>query len=465
MTGIPRFLIAAPSSGAGKTTVTLSLLSALKARGLDPVSFKCGPDYIDPMFHRAVLGIPCYNLDLFFTPPETVRYLLSGHTEGHGAAIIEGVMGYYDGSGTGTDASSYAVAAVTETPVILVVSAHGAFLSIAATIKGFRDFRTDSRIAGVILNDCSKHLFDMTREMLERETGLPVLGHLPRMEDCAIGSRHLGLVTAQEIEDLQQKLDKLGNAAEACIDIDRLLEIARAAPCLSGRTPYIEFKFNQNAGLRPRIAYADDEAFCFYYADNLALLEKAGAELVPFSPLRDGNLPANTHAVYLGGGYPELYAEQLSQNTAILGCIRTAAENGMPLLAECGGFLYLHDSLEDDQGRVFPMAGVIPGRGFKTSSLQRFGYLRLTARQDNVLCSAGETIPGHEFHYWDTTAPGDAYTALTTGGKSWPCIYASETLFAGFPHLYFYGNPKFAVNFVKAAERYAMSVGAGSTRP
>ncbi|SHI21623.1 hydrogenobyrinic acid a,c-diamide synthase (glutamine-hydrolysing) [Sporobacter termitidis DSM 10068] len=451
MAAIPRFMVAAPSSGAGKTTVTLALLSALKRRGLDPVSFKCGPDYIDPMFHRAVLGIPSYNLDLFFTPAETVRGLFAGHAAGRGAAVIEGVMGYYDGSGTGTEASSYALAAATETPVILVVSARGAFLSIAATIKGFKDFRSDSRIAGVILNDCSKPLFDMTKAMLERETGLPVLGHLPRLEDCAIGSRHLGLVTAQEIGDLQQKLEKLGDAAEAAVDIGALLEIAAAAPSVGGSLPEAGMHLNS----KPRIAVARDEAFCFYYEDNLNLLTRAGAELVPFSPLRDSGLPDGVSGVYLGGGYPELYAGQLSQNAAMLDSVRRAVSGGMPAFAECGGYLYLHESLEDDSGQAFPMAGVIAGRGFKTSRLQRFGYVTLTAREDTMLCAAGASVPAHEFHYWDSTVTGGQCTAAKPRGKSWPCVVATETLFAGFPHLYFYGNPTFAENFVKAAARYA----------
>jgi cobyrinic acid a,c-diamide synthase len=237
MTAIPRFLVAAPSSGTGKTTVTLALLAALKKRGLNPVSFKCGPDYIDPMFHRAVLGIPSYNLDLFFTPAELLRGLAARHAEGRGAAVIEGVMGYYDGSGTGTKASSYEIAAVTETPAVLVVSADGAALSTAAVINGFKDFRIDSRIAGAILNGCSAHFFGQIKDVLERETGLPVLGYLPRMEDCALKSRHLGLVTAREIEDLQRKLDRLGDAAERCVDIRRLLDIAGTAPEIRGALP------------------------------------------------------------------------------------------------------------------------------------------------------------------------------------------------------------------------------------
>ena len=451
MSAIPRFMIAAPSSGTGKTTVTLALLSALKARGVRPVAFKCGPDYIDPMFHRAVLGIPSYNLDLFFTPPDTVRGLVAAHAADGGTAVVEAVMGYYDGSGAGTTASSYELASVTETPVILVVSAHGASLSAAATIRGFAGFRPDSRIAGFILNECSKHHFDSMKAVLEHETGLPALGYLPRLPDCSIGSRHLGLVTAQEIGDLREKLDRLGKAAEQSVDIDLILKLAAAAPPLAGSLPDTECP----CAVRPRIAVAQDEAFCFYYADNLELLERLGAVLVPFSPLRDAALPAGVSGLYLGGGYPELHARQLNGNSTMLKDILRAVKNGLPTLAECGGFMVLHDELEDDAGQAYPMAGVVPGRAYKTDRLQRFGYITLTAREDTLLCQAGASIPGHEFHYWDSTAAGSALSAKRPNGESWTCAVATETLFAGFPHLYFYGNPAFAENFVKAAAKYA----------
>lgn len=451
MPNSPRFMLAAPASGTGKTTVTLALLAALKARGKSPVSFKCGPDYIDPMFHRAVLGIPCCNLDLFFTPEETVRGLMCEHAADKGIAVIEGVMGYYDGSGTGTKDSSYEIARATDTPVILVVSAHGAFLSVAATVNGFKSFRKDSRIAGVILNDCSEPLFDMMKDMLENETGLPVLGCLPRLKECAIESRHLGLVTAAEIRDLQDKIKRLGEAAESSVDLDALLKLAATAPPFSGSLPNVEPRFK----ISPRIAVARDEAFCFYYEDNLNLLERYGAALVPFSPLHDKALPEGIRALYLGGGYPELYAKALSENTSMVESIQGAVAGGMPTLAECGGYLYLHEELEDNNGISYPMAGVIKARGYKTSALQRFGYVTLTAREDNLLCAAGESIPAHEFHYWDSTNAGSSFKAKRPGGREWPCILTHGALLAGFPHLYFYGNPKFAENFVKAAAGYA----------
>jgi len=447
---ISRFMIAAPNSGAGKTTITLALLSALQKRGSTPVAFKCGPDYIDPMFHRAVLGIPSYNLDLFFSDEKIVCGLLREHSNTSSVAVIEGVMGYYDGISGNTKASSYEVAKATETPVILVVSAKGASLSMAAVINGFKAFRKPNLIAGVILNDCSEALYKMLRVSLETETGLKQLGYFPRLKECSIESRHLGLVTAAEIDGLRQKIELLGVQAEKSIDIDALLNIAGAAQILTGKLPAV----NPIVKTKPRIAIAQDDAFCFYYADNLALLERLGAELVPFSPLSDNALPESINALYRGGGYPELYAAALSANATMLENLRTAINNGLPTLAECGGFLYLHETLEDDQGIAHSMTGVFQGHGFKTSRLQRFGYISLIAKQDTLLCSSGDSIPAHEFHYWDTTLTGGNCTARKPDGREWTCVTANQTIFAGFPHLYFYGNPSFAARFVQAAAAY-----------
>ncbi len=450
MSNFPRFMLAAASSGAGKTTMTIALLSALSKRGIKPVAFKCGPDYIDPMFHREVLGVPSYNLDLFMSSEETVRGLICEHAGGGGIAVIEGVMGYYDGIYAKTEASSFEVAKATATPAVLIVSAKGASLSVAAQIKGFLEFRKPSMIAGVILNDCSEALFNMLKEAIERETGTRLLGYFPRLKDCALGSRHLGLITAAEIEDLKQKIDLLGEQAAKSVDFELLLQIAGSAEDLSGALPDIEPVVSE----RVRIAVAQDRAFCFYYADSLELLEKLGAEIVPFSPLEDERLPEGIGALYLGGGYPELYAETLSKNKTMLKSVGRALEEGLPTLAECGGFLYLHDSMEDDKGVSYPMVGAIKGHGYKTPKLQRFGYIRLTAKTNTILSREGETIPGHEFHFWDTTAEGAACTAKKPSGASWPCVTAQNMLFAGFPHLYFYGNPEFARSFVRSAEKY-----------
>lgn len=455
MAEIPRLMLAAPYSGAGKTTVTLALLSALIQRGFSPAAFKCGPDYIDPMFHRKVMGIPSYNLDLFLSNETVVGGLLCRHGVGKDIAVIEGVMGYYDGVDRTEYASSYDVAQKTETPVILVISAKGASaLSLAALIRGFSEFRKPSWIAGVILNNCSQRLYLRFKKTLEGETGLSVLGYLPAMPQCSIESRHLGLVTAGEIAELKEKLYLLGHQARKSLNLNALSNLAKTAKPLYGSLPDIMPVTNNKVGIKPRIAVAQDAAFCFYYSDNLHLLTLLGAEVVPFSPLEDATLPEDTCGLYLGGGYPELYAKRLSENVAMSTAIRSAIQKGMPTIGECGGFLYLQEFLEDAWGNDYPMVGVLRGKGYRTSGLQRFGYVTLTAQADNLLCLAGEDVCAHEFHYWESTQTGRGCIARKPDGRNWECIIADETIFAGFPHLYFYGKPVLAERFVKAADQY-----------
>jgi cobyrinic acid a,c-diamide synthase len=286
--------------------------------------------------------------------------------------------------------------------------------------------------------------------MLERETGLPCFGYLPPMPDCSIPSRHLGLVTAPELKELRENIRRLGLQAGQSLDLDGLLRLGHTAEPLSESLP----AGNPVTAEKPRIAVARDEAFCFYYPDNLDLLERLGARLVPFSPLRDAELPATVSGLYLGGGYPELHAAVLSENGSMRESIRRAVASGLPTLAECGGFLYLQETLEDENGIAWPMANVLPGKGYRTSRLQRFGYLNLTPREDSFLLPAGESIPGHEFHYWDSTETGEACLAVKPDGRSWSCVKAGAHFFAGFPHLYFYGNPAFAARFVQAAAAF-----------
>lgn len=451
MRAIPRILITAPVSGGGKTTVTCAVLGALCRRGLDPVSCKCGPDYIDPMFHRKVTGIPAANLELFFTGPDTLRYLLAESAEGCGLAVLEGAMGFYDGIGPSGTASAYEVARATETPVVLVLGGEGCSLSAAAVCKGMAEFRPDSGIRGVILNHVGEAQYRRLREMIEKETGLAVYGYLPEMPEAALESRHLGLVTAGEIKNIKEKLASLAEQAERTIRMDALIELADSAPELEIREP----RLPDPVPGKPRIAVARDNAFCFYYAENLRLLEKLGAELVAFSPLADERLPEGISGLWLGGGYPELHAEALSGNTAMLASVREAVRSGMPLLAECGGFLYLHDILEDAEGRPFPMAGIFPGRAYPTGKLTRFGYVTLTARRDGLLGPRGTACPAHEFHYWESESPGEDFTAQRPQSAGhWPCGCTDAHSYAGFPHLYFYGKPEAAAAFVKACAEW-----------
>lgn len=439
----PRLLIAGTGSGCGKTTVTSALLRALGRRGVCLSAFKCGPDYIDPMFHTAALGIPSRNLDLFFAGERAARSQLARYVSAEGIGVIEGVMGLYDGvSGTSDMASSAHLARATGTPAVLVVRPRGQSLSLAAEIQGFRDFAPNT-LGGVILNGVSKAMYPFYKTIVER-AGLAVYGFLPPVPAAEIADRHLGLVTAQEIEGLQRKLDLLADAAEEGLDLDRLCALARTAPPLA----------DEDAPIAPvadrpvRIALAHDRAFCFYYADNLDVLRALGAELFTFSPLADDKLPDGIDGLYIGGGYPELYADRLAANRSMRDSIRAAVCRGLPTVAECGGFLYLHRTLDGAE-----MAGVIDADARMTEKLQPFGYVTLTAQKDNLLGCAGESIRAHEFHYAQSVDSGGAFCAQKPNGRAWRCVHATGTLYAGFPHLYFRANLAFAQNFVRACAR------------
>lgn len=451
MSECPRLLLCAPRSGGGKTTVTCALLKALKDRGTEPVAFKCGPDYIDPMFHSEVIGAKSRNLDLFFMGGETARRLLLENARGSALALIEGVMGYYDGVGMSDEASAYALAKETGTPAVLVLDARGLALSAAAAVRGMAQFRPESNLKGVVLNRCTPALYPRLKACIEGEAGIPVYGYLPPLPECALESRHLGLVTAAEVGGLREKVAALGAQAEKTLDLAGLLALARTAPELeAGPAPR-----RTRAGEGPRIAVARDRAFCFYYEDALEELRRQGAELAEFSPLADGALPEGCAGVYLGGGYPELYAGALSRNGAMRRAVRAAVLGGMPCVAECGGFLYLHRSLEDDKGTSWPMVGVIGADGVRTDRLGRFGYVTLRSGADCLVCRAGEAIPAHEFHYWDSTDPGNAFRAeKPQSERAWDCIHASPTLYAGFPHFHFAACPAAAGRFVDKCMEY-----------
>lgn len=447
----PRLLFAAPASGCGKTTVTCAVLQALVNRGLDPVAFKSGPDYIDPMFHAEVLGVPSRNLDLFLMGEQAVRRSLRQNCAGHGPAILEGAMGYYDGAALSSELSAWDLARRTATPAVLVVDGRGAARSLAAVVKGFCALEEKHGIRGVLFNRVSPMFYPALKDCMEEETGIPVYGYLPVLPDASLESRHLGLITAAEVSDLRGKLSALAAQAEKSVDLDGLLALARSAPDL----PPEEENIPASHPARPRIAVARDEAFCFYYADALELLEKLGAELVPFSPLRDEGLPEGCAGLYLGGGYPELYGAALANNTAMRRAVRLAVNRGMPTVAECGGFLYLHRTLSDADGVDRPLAGALPAAAWNQGKLGRFGYITLTARTEGLLCGAGESLPAHEFHYWESDRPGaDFHAQKPRSKRGWDCAWHTPTLYAGFPHVHFCGCQQAAERFVAACARY-----------
>ena len=472
-------MLSAMMSGSGKTVMTTAILLALKRRGQSLISFKCGPDYIDPMYHTRVLGIPCRNLDLFLMGSRAVAEELSGNGN-YDLAVIEGAMGFYDGVGGTTRASAYEIASQTNTPVLLVVRSKGQSATLAAQLCGMLKFRENPCLAGVIFTECTERLYAHLKPIVEREIGLSVFGYLPRMEEAVIDSRHLGLVTAEEIEDFGSRFSKVADQLEKTVDLDGILRMAEQFQTVpAGRKAAIDPI--QTAADPVRIAIARDEAFCFYYESSFEALRRAGAELVWFSPVRGEHFPENVHGLYLGGGYPERYAAALSKNENILAAIRSARSDGMPIVAECGGFLYLLEKLEGEDGNVYPMAGVLPGNGFRTKGLRRFGYAVLQADTDSLLFRAGENVPAHSFHHWDASDPGSGLFVrkaadMVQSGKSfdsvksgsagdltgektspasgWRECFADENLYAGFPHLALGGELPLAERFVERCRAY-----------
>lgn len=439
----PRVMFAATRSGSGKTTVTCGVLAALKKQNIKVQAYKCGPDYIDPMFHRTVLGIDTGNLDTFFADADAIGRILARDTKDAELIVMEGVMGYYDGvGGTTTMASSYELSKVTKTPVVLIVDAKGASVTLAAIIRGIMEYKKDSRIVGVILNRVSPMFYSRIKHVIETECGIPVLGYLPEDASFVVPSRHLGLLQPDEMQKQRDWVETVAEAARKTIDIDGILEIAAQAEMLqiqkaTGETEKSKFP----AGYR--IGVARDAAFSFYYRENLRMLEDMGATLVYFSPLTDAHV-SEVDALIFGGGYPELYAKQLYENQSMRASVWQALEAGMPCHAECGGFLYLGKSLADAEGNVYEMVGFLDGAGFRTERLQRFGYVELASQEADAF-AVNMVLRGHEFHYWDSTDCGDACLAWKplSKQKTYPCMVKKKGTFAGFPHLYYAGAENF----------------------
>lgn len=448
---LPRIMLAAPSSGSGKTLITCGILKALVNRGYRTASFKCGPDYIDPMFHSRVIGTQSGNLDTFFTEKKITRYLFGKAAREAEISVIEGVMGYFDGlAGISAKASSADVAAALDAPVVLIVNCRGLSVSLLPLIQGFLEFEKPTQIRGIILNQVSAGMYPDLKEMVEERFPVKVLGYVPRLAELTLESRHLGLVLPGEIEALQEKLHKLAERLEETLDLDAFLAVAAAAPDFEYETPPIPVLKNSGS---VSVAVAEDEAFCFTYRDNLQLLEEMGARLVKFSPLHDRELPKGIRGLILSGGYPELHAKALSENTSMRASVCRAVGGGLPCIAECGGFLYLHKSLEGADGRDYLMAGVLDARAYRREKLTRFGYVTLEALEDQMILGQGMEIRGHEFHYWESESCGGSMRAKKPLRKrNWECVHGSGSLYAGFPHLFFYSNPRAAWNFLRKCE-------------
>lgn len=467
-------MIAAPKSGSGKTMITCALLQLLKDSGKNVSSYKCGPDYIDPMFHKKVLGVPSKNLDTFFTDEKTtVQLFLDKRADGD-FAVLEGVMGLYDGlGGIYEQGSSYHLAKVTQTPIILVVDAKGMGKSVLALIAGFLQYDTHHLIKGVLLNRMSKGYYDIIKPLIEKELSVKVVGYFPEQKDIGLSSRHLGLVMPDELSDIKKQLNETADRLKKTIDMDLFMDIAAEADEIGdsvsadiynvkniGNCDQNEFS-QKKAINNVNIAVAMDEAFCFYYEDNLRLLEKCGAKLQYFSPLHDTKLPDNCDALLLGGGYPELYAKELSENLSMRNSIKTAFKTGLPTVAECGGFMYLHTYIHniceedaDAQNYVFGMIGALDSECHFKGKLVRFGYIELEEKHSNFL-PTDEKIRAHEFHYYDSTDNGaDCIATKPATGRSYDCVISHDNYWLGFPHLYYPSNPHFAESLVRKAYEY-----------
>ncbi|MBR4719916.1 MAG: cobyrinate a,c-diamide synthase [Lachnospiraceae bacterium] len=456
-----RIMIAGACSGSGKTMITCGLMRIFKEAGLRVAPFKCGPDYIDPMYHRVALGMEAQtllkdgsvagggNLDTYFTDRNTTIDLL--YEGGYGSsdiAIIEGVMGLYDGlGGTSLTGSSYELAHVTKTPIILVVDAKGMGRSILALIKGFLDYDEHKLICGIILNRVSKTYYEKLKVHIEDELGITVTGYVPDDPKLHVGSRHLGLMTptaagcegrintmdpGTHIAHVSKIIESSAGMIRDYVNIRVIRSIADKAERLnkpehSASVPVLPFV--EKRKIR-KMAVAIDEAFCFYYRENLRYLKAAGIEFIPFSPLHDTEIPENIDAIMLGGGYPEEYLKELSNNIPMLDCIRSAAGCGIYIIAECGGFMYLQEAIEDRKGMAFKMAGVLPGICRWKGRLTRFGYVELSI--DKL------RLRGHEFHYYDSDSNGeDVCVTKASTGRKYKAMYAADNILAGFAHLYY----------------------------
>lgn len=446
------FVLAAAQSGAGKTTFATALMAAFRQKHYTVQPFKVGPDYIDPMYHTAAAGRPSRNLDSYMLSPEVIRYLFYKHSADADIAIVEGVMGLYDGlGGDSLVASTAQVAEILDLPVLLLVNGQGMSLSVAALINGYRDFYANIRIGGILLNNVGEGYYHHLKEIIEKHCRLPVFGYLPQRAEFALASRHLGLYCSNEIADLTEKLNALAAAATAHCDLAKLARetiVNIRQTVVPELPPPLTKKVN--------IGYAWDEAFNFYYQDNLDLLTALGAACVPVSPLRDASLPPLA-GLLLGGGYPERYGKELAANVSFQDALKKALIKGLPCFAECGGFIYLGESISYE-GETHRLCGFFPHRFVMTDRLQNFGYLEVRFAEDDSSPFASLVLRGHEFHYTARADEGEvrhAYTVVKgSSGKTWRDGYVRGNTLAGYPHFHFWSEPRFAQAFLSLAASY-----------
>lgn len=446
-------MLAGTKSGVGKTTVSMGLM-ALLSRRLSVQPFKVGPDYIDSAYHTYITGNSSSNLDSFILSPEAVSYFYHKNSLNKDISIIEGVMGLFDGKEVGKDiGTSSSIAKITGVPVILVADGSKVASSIAATVKGFAEFDKDLKISGVVLNNVgSESHYNILKDAIEHYTDVKPCGYLLKNSYIEIPERHLGLLPAMEQDNLEMTLNLLADTVEETVDIESILEIADSASKGSvDYNPTLFNKFKDNRG-EINIGIARDRAFNFYYKDSLDLLsELYGVNWVEFSPLDDIYLPKNLHGLYIGGGFPEVFSKELESNSSFKDSLVSALEGGLPYIAECGGLMYLLETLKDLNGNEFKMAGWLKGSSKMTKRLQRFGYAELKKEE--------RKISVHEFHRSVTLSEEDMVYKLNKSRKdrvvkSWECGFKKGQGVAAYAHFHFGSNPEFALDFINRCRAY-----------
>jgi cobyrinic acid a,c-diamide synthase len=467
MRSLPGFVVAGTHSGVGKTTVSLGVMAALRRRGMKVQPFKIGPDFIDPGLHSRACGVPSYNLDGWMLSRNYNRQSLRNNLRHKDVAVVEGMMGLYDGrSGATEEGSTAEMAKLLGLPVILVVDASAMARSAAAMVLGYRLFDRKTNVMGVIFNRIAGtgHL-DYLREAMASSPMLDCFGGIPARNEIKIPERHLGLTVAKEGTLSKRIVDQLARLIEEHIDLNRLLRKMRN----SITAPATGTKTNPRSTKTPVVAVASDKAFCFYYPDNLQLIEKAGAKLSFFSPMTHANLPRGTRGIYLGGGYPELFAKELSRNRALRAAIRRFVEAGGPVYAECGGLMFLTETLTDCAGWRYPMVGAYPFKTRMLPQLKALGYREVVAAKPTFI-ARGEKIRGHEFHYSELCGfirGKKIETVYSMEGPDHKKIsegYRYKNCLGSYVHLHFGSNPEFARRFVAACGG-SQSLGQWKPRP
>ena len=444
-----KILIAGTSSGVGKTTISLGIMQALTKRGLKVQPYKVGPDYIDPSYHTFITGRDSRNLDSYMLDDEKIKYIVNKSSENADISVIEGVMGLYDGFGIDLDActSSY-TSKILKSPVILVINGKAIASSAAAMVLGYKELDKNVNIKGVIINNVKTNShYNLIKEAIEKYCNIEVLGYFPPNEKFSLESRHLGLVPSVEIESLKDKFNNLGDEIEKYINIDRLIEISESEE--------IESEFNLNnlpKFKNKKIAIAYDKAFNFYYKENIELLEHMGVEIIKFSPINDKSIP-DVDCIYIGGGFPEVFAKELHLNESMKLSIKNAHEKNIPIYAECGGLMYLGEKLEDLNGNIYDMVGIFKGTSKMTNSLKRFGYCDGIAKEETILSNKGEVIKGHEFHHSEFKSDENcAYKMVKKRCNKvideWDGGYSKGNTLATYLHTHFYNNLNSIIKFI-----------------